>query len=93
MPIKGMIMAGNTRERHNAVLKLSNCPKPNYFVPFGTNKRLSWSKAIHFQNYHYADTEQECIELYDDLIQNEINWHKAELQKLEEDLMTTNKIQ
>lgn len=47
---------------------------PRYFVPFKKNAKgcdfddLAWSKAVSRVARHYANTEQECIALYNKLI-------------------------
>lgn len=47
---------------------------PRYFVPFKKNAKdcnledLAWSKAVKLRFRRYADTEDECIKIYNDLI-------------------------
>ena len=48
---------------------------PLYFIPFKSNgAELAWSKSVKAINRHYADTEEECNELYNMLIQKRLNW-------------------
>ena len=59
-----------------------------YFVPLKKNGvDLSWSKAVTIYARCYATTQQECIALYNRLIQDSIEWHEQEIKKLEKDLL------
>lgn len=42
-----------------------------YFVPYGKNGKLTWSKAVRLESRMYADTEDEAVMLYDMLINEE----------------------
>lgn len=42
-----------------------------YFVPYGKNGGLMWSKAVRLESRMYADTEDEAIMLYNMLVNEE----------------------
>lgn len=83
-PVLGQFMAGNTLENHNR--RMSRYKDKNnavYFVPLKKNGiDLAWSKAVHITSRVYATTEEECIELYNELIQKNIDWHITEIEEL-----------
>lgn len=60
--------------------------RPRYFVPFkkGSEDDYAWSKAIALHSRCYADTEEEAIQGYNDLVAREIAWHQDRINKLEE---------
>ncbi len=66
---------------------------PEYFIPYKKNRsddsydNLAFSKAVSIYARYYAETETECAELYNSLIQNNIDWHKKEIEKLKENLI------
>ena len=61
---------------------------PRYFVPLSAKKQgtdledLAWSKAVEISSRCYADSEQECIDLYNKLIDEDIAFFN---QKIAED--------
>lgn len=75
-PVEGMLMLGNTQESHNRRAK-SGYTKPNFFVPFRKkNTDLAWSKAVSVYSRCYADSKEECTELFEDIINKEIKKHQ-----------------
>lgn len=88
-PIYGKFMIGNTQLKVDE--KLERRPDysyPEYFVPFKKNGvDLAWSKAVHMSSRHYATTEDECVELYNSLIMDAVDWHRKEIDKLEKLLL------
>ena len=75
------------------ISKYSNHWRRFYFVPFkknykgdGTNwtdKDLAFSKSVEVESREYANTYKECVELYNGLIENEVNKHKEIIKELE----------
>lgn len=53
------------------------------FIPFKKNRKESLlsSKAVMFRSRVYADTYEECVELYNTLVQEKVNWF---IQRIEE---------
>lgn len=53
-----------------------------YFVPFKKNckaytlENLAWSKTVTHYSRKYTTTEKECIDLYNSLIDQEIEYHQ-----------------
>ena len=86
-PVKGMFTAGDTEAKNNEYISKGQT-NIRYFVPFKKNGvDLSWSKAVTIYARCYATTQQECIALYNRLIQNSIEWYEQEIKKLEKDLL------
>ena len=86
-PVLGVFTAGNTEEK-NAEYIAKGRTDVCYFVPFKKNGiDLAWSKAVTIYSRCYATTQQECIALYNRLIQDSIEWHEQEIKKLEKDLL------
>lgn len=66
----------------------ANTATIHYFIPFRKNTmEPAKSRAVSISARKYADTEAECIELYNSLIHDNIEWHESEIQKLRERLM------
>jgi hypothetical protein len=67
--------------------------KDFYFVPFKKNykgdgknwadKDLAFSKSVDVKSREYANTYEECVKLYNELIDNEVNKHKEIIKELE----------
>lgn len=86
-PIRGMFTAGDTEAKNNEYISKGQT-NIRYFVPFKKNKEdLAWSKAVTIYARCYATTQQECITLYNKLIQANIDWHEHEIEKLRKDLL------
>lgn len=83
LPTKGML-APCRYEKDLATAK----PYISYFIPLKKDgKTPSWKKAIPIYSLHYATTELECIEIYNGLIDSNIQWHKSEIGRLKKDLI------
>lgn len=75
-PIKGMLTINDDLETEQGDNPTHDgfYTTPRYFVPFKKNAKgcdlddLAWSKAVNLRSRRYADTEDECIEIYNDLI-------------------------
>lgn len=91
-PIRGRIMRGETiakhliREKEN--LRANSRYYSDYFVPFKKNsEELAWSKAVHVYTREYSETEEESIKLFNEMIQENIDWHLKEIEKLKKELI------
>lgn len=64
-PVLGIVTTGrfNSGYRSNTV---------QWFTPIGANERLQTSKTVSIGARKYADTYEECVELYNLLVRNEI---------------------
>ena len=94
VPIFGMITVGYTQASNDRMLEIMS--KENislnkgaqYFTPFKKNgKDLAWSKAVRFHSRSYAETKDDAIRLYNDLIRQSIKWHQDEIEKLMKDMV------
>lgn len=58
--------------------------KSRFFVPFrkDSESQYKWSKAINIYSRCYADTKEEAVEGYNDLIGKQIDWHQEQIEKL-----------
>lgn len=75
------------------ISKYSNHWRRFYFVPFKknykgdgknwTDKDLAFSKRVEMSSRKYADTYEKCVELYNGLIDDEVNKHKEIINELE----------
>lgn len=56
------------------------------FTPYAKqeNKKKNKSHSIIFTVYQYADTKEECDELYIEILRNKIGWCKDTISELEE---------
>ena len=57
------------------------------FFEIKKNGELKKSSRVYADSRRYADTYEECIELYNSLVNNQINRLKALIAKCEEDLI------
>ena len=70
-----------------------NVYSPKYFIPFKKNAKtlspenLAYSKAVYVEARQYATTELDSRHLYNELIQDNIDWHEQEIQKLKDDML------
>lgn len=63
--------------------------RPEFFIPFKKNSNeLAKSKQVSIYARCFADTEMECIELYNQLVQEKIDWFKVRLEETKDDLIT-----
>lgn len=84
LPVYGEFCVTNKFKMEVEVRKAKD--RPLYFVPFGSKGTLVWSRAVQVSSRRYADTEEECIALYNKEIQyyvrffeNRIKMIKAEM--------------
>lgn len=77
-PIKGMFTHSKCPEDIKDISTTKQYKHIRYFIPFKKNgKDLAYSKAVNYNARCYADYEYECINLYNELIQKNIDWHKS----------------
>lgn len=82
LPIKGVLMPCR-HEKDYTNMCAGNNGYINYFIPLKKDgKTPSWQKAIRAYSLCYASTEDECIEMYNELINSDIEWHKKKISKL-----------
>lgn len=91
-PIQGMIVSSYCEDIHENRLK-HDMADPCYFVPFDNTGQIMWDQAIHYNIRDYADTKEECIELYNDIIHRLIQYHETELQHLTNDIIKSPNIE
>lgn len=94
VPVFGVITAGDTEAYHNRMLEImekeniSRNKFAQFFTPFKKNgKGLAWSKSVRFNSRKYAETEEDAIKLYNDLIRQAIKWHQDEILRLQEEMV------
>lgn len=86
-PILGKLMAGRTEELHKRCVA-SGTATVKYFVPFKKNgTELAWSKAVTVYSRKYATSKQECIKMFNELIESDIKWHENEIKALKKELI------
>lgn len=54
-----------SEEAHKFLIESGNTESIGYFVPYGKNGKLSWSKAVYLHSRHYAKDEESCKVLYE----------------------------
>ena len=58
------------------------------FYPYKTNTtELNTSKSVYFQNRMYADTYEEAVEMYNELVKKRINKLTSELENAKNDII------
>lgn len=86
-PVLGKLMAGRTEELHKRCVA-SGTATVKYFVPFKKNgTELAWSKAVTVYSRKYATSKQECIKMFNELIESDIKWHENEIKALKKELI------
>lgn len=84
-PVKGMFTRYKclkSEEAHRNNKQIITNDGIQYFIPFKKNSQscdlqdLAWSKAVHYSARKYATTEDECKELFNELIDEEIQFHQ-----------------
>lgn len=86
-PIRGEFTAGRNISHNDVVLKrcadMGIVPEISYFVPYKKNGTgLAWSKAVETSSRMYATTYDECVELYNDKIEEYIKWCEDQIDEL-----------
>lgn len=90
-PIKGRLTAGKNEKRHLEILERYGDKSANYldyFVPYkkdGTS--LAWSRAVSIGARRFADTEEECREVYNKEIQYVIDFCERTIEELKEEMI------
>ena len=85
-PILGMFVSRKYLEDAKNVKTYESV---RYFVPFKKKAQthtltdLAWSKLVNVSSRKYATTEYECKELYNELIDDEIFYHKNLIDEME----------
>ena len=86
-PVLGRLMCGNTLEKHLNCIRDCRCYL-NYFVPYKKNSnQLAWSRAVEIYSRMYATSEAECIQLYNSMIAENINWHTKAIEELRKEFV------
>lgn len=87
-PVKGMLMTSNTEKRCEENKQKHTAHDIKYFVPFKKDcVHLAWSQAVHFTARKYADSEAECISLYNSLIYDAVEFHQNIIDELFEQIV------
>lgn len=86
-PVFGQLTLGKDKESDEYNRKNYYSYKPIYFVPFKKNSKneLAWSKAVHIESRYYATNLIDCINIYNQLLDNVINWHLSEIASINKD--------
>ena len=85
-PILGMVVSRKTLRE---IKSTNSYATIRYFIPFKKNAKfytlenLAWSKAVNIHSRKYATTEAECIELYNELIDDQILYHQERIYEIE----------
>lgn len=59
-----------------------------YFIPFKKDgESLCKSKAVRIGSRKYAETYDECVDLYNELVQEKIDWFGERINKVKEDFI------
>lgn len=88
-PIKGVFTVADTEAKNKLALS-KGCNEIRYFVPFKTKGvGLSWSRAVHISSRCYATSMEECIELYNSLVNYNISWHEDRIKEIRKDLIVS----
>lgn len=85
-PIYGIL---SDRHIRNDISEINTDERALYFIPFrkGSDTTLAKSKQVSIYARVYADTYEECVELYNELIQEKIDWFQNKIKKIEEDFI------
>lgn len=62
-PVSGVLSWTNDSD-----YSISEYTDPNYFIPYGKNGKLCYSKAVRTYSRCYATTEHDAKELYEELV-------------------------
>lgn len=84
-PEYGMLAAGRTEKEHEDRVNANSGWRSQfeiYFVPTkkGPGSPLNWRKAVQADNRFFAKTESECWEIFDERVQQIIDWHKEKIE-------------
>ena len=87
-PVRGQIVAGRTESQNKDIIKRCGGEKNAtmcYFVPYSKNNTsLAWYKCVNIDSRVYATTYDECVKMYNSMVQSCIEWHNATAKKLED---------
>lgn len=56
-----------------------------HFVPYKKNGELAMSKMVRSRSRVYADTYQECVELYNSLVRERVDWFMQRAEETADD--------
>lgn len=84
-PVFGMIRGQKSKSKNDAISKKEAGMGAQYFVPFkkGSTTDLIWYKAIQIGSRRYAASEEECIELFNQLVEENRNWFETQAKCME----------
>ena len=62
----------------------------SFFVPFKRNSKTEFakSKAVQIDSRMYADTYEECVELFNSLVNEKVEWFLKRVEETKEDLIS-----
>lgn len=83
-PIKGRLSVSSRVSDDDGRRAFNEAKTPRFFVPFkkASDSEYAWSRAVNFHTRCYADTEEEAVDGYNGLIQQQINWHQKKICEL-----------
>lgn len=86
VPVLGVFTNSRTGAKNKDKLKNSSTARIKYFVPLKKDGiEPMYSKVVNLESRCYATTKEECIELYHELINERIEWHRNKIEKLIEE--------
>lgn len=86
-PVFGMLSNGNNSYWHEESMRKGRAT-PSYFVPYKKNStEPAWSKAVSISARIFAKTREECVELFNSIIRDNIRWHEEEIRNLQSALL------
>jgi hypothetical protein len=61
----------------------------SFFVPFrsGSETEFAKSKAVHISSRVYADTYEECVKLFNTLVNKKVKWFLERAEEMKKDLI------
>ena len=82
-----MLVLDSSKEKCERRERLGH-KEPRYFVPFKKNgKDLAWSRAVTIYARCFTESESECIEYFNNLIREQIQWHQSEIERLKSEIL------
>lgn len=87
-PVKGVLVTDLIKERDEQNRKNNKRAEIRYFIPYKQNGvDLARSRAVTIYSRYFCKTEEECKVLYNELVQECINWHLQEVEDLKQYLL------
>ena len=65
----------------------ANINEIRFFTTINKNGRPSRSKKVHLYAREYADTEEECIKLYNSLVQKKIDYFQQRIEEVKKEFV------